>query len=639
MNRECFSCSQWIWPTDTPQADEYAEFVFLLKGGKNTRIRIAADSDYNLYAGGRLVAFGQYSGYHDYSIYDTVELGKYLAEAGTEIRIVVWYYGVDSQNYIKNAAGLIFEVENDGEIIESSGRHIRSRLYDKYQNHYQKQITSQIGYSYKYYGNREASGEFGESVIVARNKLLFPRPNEKLILGERPKTDITEFEDGFLVDMKEETVGFLELDFESDIEQDILIVYGEYLFGGQVRYLINGIMNYSVEYVAKKGRNVFESRFRRLAGRYLQIFCKSPLKVNYAGLRSVVYPFKEVEHRFMSPIRNDIYRTSVKTLLSCAHEHFEDCPWREQALYTMDSRNEMLCAYEAFGDFTFARSNLVLISHGLRDDGLLSICYPSGIDIPIPFFSLIYPVQVSEYVLKSGDKSIIGQVYPVIKKIMDNFADRIEDNGLIDEFPYPCWNFYEWAAGSVDVEHRDRQDPNEKLNRFDLNLNCAFLIAVKYASKLAKEVGDELKIDVNKVKAGIRRELYDAKKGLFRVRNGENLYTALGNSLAVIAGVGEKEVIDRIITDPDVVPITLSMNTFLYDAMLATDGEKYKHFVLKDIDYKYGNMLKKGATTFWETEEGAAALGDTGSLCHGWAAMPIYYYSLLNGKKYFDGTL
>ena len=81
MNRECFSCSQWIWPTDTPQSDEYAEFVFLLKGGKNTRIRIAADSDYNLYAGGRLVAFGQYSGYHDYSIYDTVELGKYLAEA------------------------------------------------------------------------------------------------------------------------------------------------------------------------------------------------------------------------------------------------------------------------------------------------------------------------------------------------------------------------------------------------------------------------------------------------------------------------------------------------------------------------------------------------------------------------------
>ena len=50
-------------------------------------------------------------------------------------------------------------------------------------------------------------------------------------------------------------------------------------------------------------------------------------------------------------------------------------------------------------------------------------------------------------------------------------------------------------------------------------------------------------------------------------------------------------------------------------------------------------MLEQGATTFWETEKGAAALEHTGSLCHGWSAMPIYYYDLLNGKKYFNGKL
>ena len=40
-------------------------------------------------------------------------------------------------------------------------------------------------------------------------------------------------------------------------------------------------------------------------------------------------------------------------------------------------------------------------------------------------------------------------------------------------------------------------------------------------------------------------------------------------------------------------------------------------------------MLREGATSFWETELGEAAFADAGSLCHGWAALPVYYYSIL----------
>jgi hypothetical protein len=36
-------------------------------------------------------------------------------------------------------------------------------------------------------------------------------------------------------------------------------------------------------------------------------------------------------------------------------------------------------------------------------------------------------------------------------------------------------------------------------------------------------------------------------------------------------------------------------------------------------------MLAEDATSFWETEDGAAAFGNAGSLCHGWSALPIYY--------------
>ena len=74
---------------------------------------------------------------------------------------------------------------------------------------------------------------------------------------------------------------------------------------------------------------------------------------------------------------------------------------------------------------------------------------------------------------------------------------------------------------------------------------------------------------------------------------------------------------------------TLSMSCFKYDALLMVDKEKYKDYILCDIDTRCKMMLDEGATTFWETELGADDFEGAGSLCHGWSAMPIYYYNIL----------
>lgn len=73
------------------------------------------------------------------------------------------------------------------------------------------------------------------------------------------------------------------------------------------------------------------------------------------------------------------------------------------------------------------------------------------------------------------------------------------------------------------------------------------------------------------------------------------------------------------------IPVSLSMVTFLYDALLAADG-RYSDFVLADIRRKCGKMLDAGATTFWETELGAEDFGGAGSLCHGWSALAVHYF-------------
>jgi hypothetical protein len=71
-----------------------------------------------------------------------------------------------------------------------------------------------------------------------------------------------------------------------------------------------------------------------------------------------------------------------------------------------------------------------------------------------------------------------------------------------------------------------------------------------------------------------------------------------------------------------------------YDAMLHLD-KTCGDFILDDIDMTYLYMLRHGATACWETIKGERDFDWVGSLCHGWAALPIYYYETLikKGKK------
>lgn len=76
-------------------------------------------------------------------------------------------------------------------------------------------------------------------------------------------------------------------------------------------------------------------------------------------------------------------------------------------------------------------------------------------------------------------------------------------------------------------------------------------------------------------------------------------------------------------------PCSLSMKPFKYGAMLKVDRKKYKNVILDEIRATYKPMEDGGSGTVWETIEGAEAFDNAGSLCHGWSAIPIYYFDLL----------
>lgn len=629
--KNVFSKSQWIWVNDKVTADQYVQFAdnFVCNGGEQVLLSLSFDSVVNVYVNEQLVFFKQCADYPFFKTYDQVDVTKYCKQSN-DLRIEVWYYGADNATYYKANAGLIYQVEQADRVLCCSGSHTQSRLNVRYKNNYCKNITHQLGYSF-FFDNTASHLPFGSSVVVNKPKQFTLCASKPLqLLQPTPFNVIQHNQNSILVDLGKEEVGFLSLQINSSVAQDVVVAYGEHIADGKVRQLING-RDFSVQVRLSQGNNNYANYFRRLAGRYLQLYFNQPLQVDYLGLTPVSYPLQAKPFTAKTPLQQRIYDVCARTLSLCMHEHYEDCPWREQALYAMDSRNQMLCGYYAFGEYDFARHNLVLMSKGLTNNGLLELTYPAKDTPAIPFFSLVYPMAVAEYIEHSGDASILDEVAPTIKSITSVFAKHVASNGLVANLPYPFWNFYEWAEGSHNDSEITRTANEPHAEQYDLILNCAYVLALQYCDKLFGT-----KTDLTTLRDAIKDNFFDQKRGLYRATVGKDLFTELGNSLAILSGVSvgkqASNVAQKLMTEGEMVKVTLSMQCFKYDALLQLNKAN-ANYVIADIERNYGYMLSQGATSVWETIEGQTAFDNAGSLCHGWSAMPVYYLNVLTEQQ------
>ena len=610
--------AKWIWIKSEYEKDDYAEFIcnFTCDATKKTYIKVSCDSACVVFLNDTPVFFGQCSDYPFYKFYDRVDVSKYCKRDNT-LKISVWHFGEDTQNYVKADAGLIFEVESDGKVVASSDKNVRARQMNEYLNGYSKKITGQLGFSFLYDAEK-VSEEYNTAVEVVNKALPVIRPIKRLELLSPVKTVVKEQNGAYLIDLLEEYSGFLKIDVESSVAQKLTVAYGEHLENGCVPQTI-GDRDFSVEILLKRGRARYVNYFRRLACRYIQVKCDAPLKINYVGLVPVVYPVTERKITFSDKEADSIYRACVKTLKLCMHEHYEDTPWREQCLYALDARNQMSAGYVAFKGTDYPRYNLLLLGKSLLDSGLVNICAPSGAVLPIPFFSIAYLMALGEYVNVTKDKKILDSLSFSVNEIIRAFSSNIDDNGLIANFSKPCWNFYEWSYGNDNFEEvtcgRNKED-----KKYDLILNASFVYVIE---KFSKTLG--INFDTSAVKKRIIDVFYDNENGVFINSDCDQNSSVLGNAFAILCGSApdDKVLAQKLINDKTLTPCTLSMLPFYYDALLKAD-EGYADFIVSDIKNRYRKMSGHGSCV-WETEKGYADFGGAGSLCHGWSALAVKY--------------
>ena len=629
--------AKWIWCDEEAHADEYAEFYssFDYKNGK-AELLISADSNYAVYINGELATFGQYADFPYDKVYDTVDVTSFCRRGKNHLAVVVWYYGIEKTSvYYPGNAALMFALTCGGECLCASSEHTLSRKSPSYAQGRKKILTWQMGLSFLYDAAKDDAWKtgnlfgFSDSALVAQTLPMRERPCEKLLLGCPAEGVLckTISENDLIFDLGVNTVGFLRIEAESDSEQKLLIAYGEHLADGVVRRRIGG-RDFSVEVGLRQGKTVYMNPFRRLGCKYIEVQSERPLKNLRVSIVPTMYPLMENTRPALTVSQNEIYDICVRTLRLCMHEHYEDCPWREQALYAMDSRNQMLCGYYAFGETRFPRANLELISKDNREDGLLSICYPIKMDLVIPSFSLHYFTACAEYLQYSADEGLLREIYPKLQSVLSVFLNKMKMEGDII-LPFEgCWNFYEWRNALDGASSIDLSEP-------DLILNGLLSIALQRMSEISERLGvaNSYGAIADKLNMSIGNKFYDSEKGLFRDRNENITYSVLGNSLAILCGACKKEetvvLCEKMQKDASLIPISLSMKCFFYDACLYADRERYRAWILDDIEKCYRPMVEYGVGTVWETELGESDFNRAGSLCHGWSALPIYYYHVL----------
>ena len=634
---KAFEKSKWIWINSESEMNQYGEFFATFKGEVGTKINLSCDGDYTLFINGKYVASNQYGDYEHYKIYDTIELDSFLCEGENKMAILVWHLGdTGSSRYAPFAPGLIFEVYSGDKVILASDESIVSRRSLAYKNGEIQRISSQLGFGFEYDATKEDGWLCGEgkgfmpSCAVEKKCELFKRPYKKLSVGEIARGTSIKSEDGthFLYSLGGEQVGFISFNIKASEETKITIAYGEHILDGGVRRTPDW-HDFSVKYTAKAGENHFTNHMLRLGAKYLEVFSEKPIEVDQIGIIPHYVDVKRKPNTF-DGLQGEIYDICVNTLEKCMQEHYVDCPWREGCLYAFDSRNQMMCGYYAFegGNFGYARSNLVLMSKDRRSDGLMSICYPCGIDLTIPSFSLHYISAVLEYLTYSGDKNLVYEVNPKMTELLETFLANTK-NGIMTKFEgVSHWNFYDWSPyleGRIWQNEEKTPDPT---------LSLMVLIALSAYKQICMLTGLEFKYEkyIEPLTKGIKEEFFDKEKGIFKNPENENEPLELTNSLGVLSGILNKEEAEGVckqLISGKLIGASLSARRFVYDALLSVDKEKYASFVLEDIEKNYKIMLDQGSDTVWETIIGADDFNGAGSLCHGWSSIPIYYYNIL----------
>ncbi len=653
-----------IW-LDSEENNQYMEALrsFEVKSTENAILQICADAEYVAYINGKLVGTGQFKSFPGKKFYDEYDISEFVKKGENTLSVIAYHQGQTTSAYFRDKANLSFAVICKDSVYLSDDTTL-VRPHPNYKSGEVELVTFQLGYIFDYNAGgqeqpfrsatlvKDFSPEYikrpikrldilpvvegkikTQGVLERKGDGTFAQMMQRDFLSYRSKKEIfngktvKKNENGvyFVIDLGCEMAGHFTMDIDAPKGTVIDIGYGEHLDDMRVRTKID-FRNFACRYTAC-GKDSFTGYFLRIAGRYIQIHITNmtgDVTFERIGLEPVDYPLaRKADFKCSDYLFEKLYRVSTDTMKLCMHEHYEDCPWREQSLYAYDSYVQMLCGYYAFGEYEFARASLDLLADGAQENGFLLLTAPGHARRTIPSFSLAYILSLQKYVLYSGDLAFGKEKLSVCKSILDAF--KIENNLVCNDPDESFWHFFEWTEILEDMDHSIKADACT---------NFYYVLAVKAYNELCGYLDEKRRdIDTDAILAAANKKFFDKSAGLYKTVAESEVYHEFTQALAYLAGATNDDyILDcLILKDSRLVKATLSTSLFKYDALM-TKREKYIDRITDEIAQVWGDILFSGATSLWETSDGADAFADAGSLCHAWSAVPVYLF-----YKYYMG--
>ncbi|MDG0813889.1 alpha-L-rhamnosidase-related protein [Cohnella rhizosphaerae] len=234
-------------------------------------------------------------------------------------------------------------------------------------------------------------------------------------------------------------------------------------------------------YLLRPGENLLEP-FGRRAFRYLKLAAMAtpvPLRVQRLEMEFVRYPFTEAGSFRCSDERlNQIWETGRYTTFVNSQHHFEDCPYREAALWVADAVIMAKVVYQVSDDSALVRKSLLQGARIQNEDGSIPGNGPVRNSFMLPDFCAHWLFGVKAYYDYSHDKSFLEEIWPTIVCLARWFADQEDETGLFARADRDgWWCFIDW---SDDIERKDRVTA----------LSCFYYKFLMTAASLADTAGE-----------------------------------------------------------------------------------------------------------------------------------------------------
>ncbi|MBU8867730.1 alpha-L-rhamnosidase C-terminal domain-containing protein [Paenarthrobacter aromaticivorans] len=353
------------------------------------------------------------------------------------------------------------------------------------------------------------------------------------------------------------------------------------------------------------------------------ITAETPVRIHPLTLTQTHYPL-EISGTFASSSALDriLWDVSLRTLLNCMHETFEDCPYYEQLQYAMDTRSQALFSLYLSTDDRLIRRAIEDFAASGDPMGLTESRAPSVEPQFIPGFSLYWIQMVADHVAHVGDRSFTERFMGRIDAVLRQFDDWVSADGFVisPADDGPVWNFVDWTdawRSTMGVPDLGPRRANTITTFMYINALRAAASIVQFCgnSAIAREYLSRAQAIADCIGTSTA---WDETKRYFRDTDRGRPQSVHAQVWAVISGVVSgaqaSDLLRRATADEELAPCSYAAAVDLFDALRQAGVDDC-------INWKpWEDMLAANLTTWAE---------DTVSLrsdCHAWGSVPLQHF-------------